>query len=360
MLEYSCSWRRSSVAFLLLGSWLSAQQPALRGLDPVALCGGQELAGAADFTIERGGHRYQFANADNRALFEREPGRYEIQLGGACARMGPLSGAGDPQRFHVHRERIYIFASDQCRAGFIKRTDAFLATDEPVPMDPASIAAGRQMVERAAAGHGGVDRLRAWRSYRHEHERKDGDITERWRTTLRLPAAARFEHDYTQGEKTWRYANVVDGETGWSLANDKSQPLGGDAVRELQRNLAAEPLVALRLVLDGAAVAVPAGEREVAGIAVVEFAVWCHGQVVTFGLGADGLVATSRCRGRGPGLWFGALERVFADHREHGGLLVPGAVRGFFDGKEDAKLHERREQIVVDAELSASLFTAPK
>lgn len=353
------SWRCQLT--LLLTAWsLPAQTTALRGLDPVALCGGEELAGSTDFVVERGRYRYQFANAANRTSFEREPERFEIQLDGACARMGPLSGSGDPQRFHVHRQRIYIFASDQCRDGFVKRHDAFLATEEPAPTDAAAIAAGRLLVERAARAHGGVERLRQWTSYYHEREEQKDDTTQRWRTHLRLPATARFDHDYTQGKQTWRNANVlVGGTSAFALVGDKAQPLGVDAKRELQRSLAAEPLVALRLVLDGAAVAVPAGKREVAGIAVEEFAVWCHGQSVAFGLGNDDRVRTSRCRSRAPGMWFGAVDRVFADHREHGGLTVPGSVQGFFEGKEAPALHEQRRGIVIDSALPDSLFVMP-
>jgi hypothetical protein len=57
-------------------------------LDPVAYVGGQELAGKDDFTIDRGGFRYKFVDANNKSTFEKDPERNEIQLGGACARMG--------------------------------------------------------------------------------------------------------------------------------------------------------------------------------------------------------------------------------------------------------------------------------
>ena len=345
---------------LLPAAAVMAQQPALRGLDPVALCKGQEQPGKPELALQHGAYRYQFASADQQALFTKDPERYEIQLGGACARMGPLSGTGDAQRWLVHKERIYIFASDQCREGFRKRHDAFLAIDEPAPTDAAALAAGKALVERAALGHGGAERLRAWRSYRHERSAKNGDTTDLRRTWLQLPATARFDHDYTQGDKTWRYANVLTPATTFSLANDKGKLLGKDAAHELQFELFGEPLVALRLVLAGDALAVPAGTREVGGVAVEEFTVWYHQRTITFGIGQDGRVRTARCRGRGPGLWFATLERVYDDFQEHGGLHVPTSVRVLFDGQDVPAMHERREKIVVDGELPDGLFTAPK
>ncbi|MGB3965963.1 MAG: hypothetical protein WBO45_04475, partial [Planctomycetota bacterium] len=126
---------------LLVALPAPAQLPALRGLDPVALSQGKEEAGKTDLTATAGEHRYQFASEANRAQFTADPARFAIQLGGACARMGPTSGQGDAQRWHMHKERIYIFASDQCREAFKKDGDRFLDLDEPRPTPDAAAAA---------------------------------------------------------------------------------------------------------------------------------------------------------------------------------------------------------------------------
>src|SRR5918998_1303968 len=73
----------------------------LDGLDPVLLTGGKEVQGEEAFSVKRGRFRYLFANAETKATFEREPGRYEIQLDGTCARMGPTV-QGNPDLFAVH------------------------------------------------------------------------------------------------------------------------------------------------------------------------------------------------------------------------------------------------------------------
>jgi len=89
----------------------------LEGLDPVLLAGGKEAQGDEAFAVTRGQFRYLFAGAETKAAFEKEPGRFEIQLGGACAKMGPTV-RGNPDLFLVHEGRIYIFGSEECVKAF--------------------------------------------------------------------------------------------------------------------------------------------------------------------------------------------------------------------------------------------------
>ena len=68
----------------------------LEGLDPVMLSQGKEVQGDMKFKVTRGKFQYIFANAENKATFEKDPSRYEIQLDGHCARMGaPTGGNAD-------------------------------------------------------------------------------------------------------------------------------------------------------------------------------------------------------------------------------------------------------------------------
>src|SRR5262245_34140785 len=88
-------------------TYAQRQQPldALEGLDPVLLTQGKEAQGEMDITVTRGQFRYMFANAANKAAFEQDPTRYEIQLNGACARMGaPVQG--NPDLYAAHNGRI--------------------------------------------------------------------------------------------------------------------------------------------------------------------------------------------------------------------------------------------------------------
>jgi YHS domain-containing protein len=89
---------------------------ALKGLDPVLLSQGKEAKGEEKLSLTHKGFKYLFANAEDKARFEKEPKRFEIQLSGECP---VVPGAdGNPEIFTVYNERIYIFASENCLANF--------------------------------------------------------------------------------------------------------------------------------------------------------------------------------------------------------------------------------------------------
>ena len=124
-----------AVALLVVVGGLSvAAQPSviqkseavlsLKGLDPVMLAKGKEVKGDEKLAVTRSGFRYLFSSAANKAIFEKEPKLYEIQMGGSCP---VVPGAeGDPDRFVVYKERIYIFASDQCVESFKANPEEFV------------------------------------------------------------------------------------------------------------------------------------------------------------------------------------------------------------------------------------------
>lgn len=58
---------------------------ALQGYDPVAYFTVKKpTKGSPQFTATYKGARYQFANAEHKAEFEKSPARYEPQFGGYC------------------------------------------------------------------------------------------------------------------------------------------------------------------------------------------------------------------------------------------------------------------------------------
>lgn len=338
-----------------------AQALAVKGLDPVALCNGQEVAGKPDLAVRHGAYVYQFATAANAAVFQGAPQRYAIQWDGACARMGPLSGTGDPERFVVHDDHIFIFASDACRDSFLKKPALFLDPDAPKPEpDAEAHAAGVRLLERAFTGHGGRDRLLAWRSYRHDREVQKDGMTEQFRFACEWPDRVRRDHDISQGDQSWRFARLLAGDRGQFIDNGKPRPMGDAARREMRRNLLHEPLFALRLACSGGAIAAGRGANTVGGVAVEEFELWQEACSVVLGVDAEGRVRTARYRGRGPGLWFGAVECVFDDFTTVGGLLLPQSVRATFDGKDAPGLAERRQHLEVDAPIDPKLLELPR
>jgi YHS domain-containing protein len=84
----------------------------LLGYDPVAyFTEGRPTRGKAEFKVSLPDRTYYFANAENRAKFQAEPGRYEPQYGGFCS-----SGAAfaiklgsDPTAWEIYQGRLFIF-----------------------------------------------------------------------------------------------------------------------------------------------------------------------------------------------------------------------------------------------------------
>jgi YHS domain-containing protein len=119
---------------MLVGMISQAAQPSviqkadavvpLKGLDPVMLAKGKEVKGDEKISVTRSGFRYLFSSDANKAVFEKEPKLYEIQMGGSCP---VVPGAeGNPDLFVVYKERIYIFATDGCVDSFKANPEEFV------------------------------------------------------------------------------------------------------------------------------------------------------------------------------------------------------------------------------------------
>jgi putative intracellular protease/amidase/YHS domain-containing protein len=126
-LSVTCAWCLSS------GLWPGARaggqdapwgKPvALKGLDPVLLTEGKEVKGQAELSATRDKFRYVFVDAVNKAKFEKDPARYEIQFHGGCAMM-PDTPA-QPDLFTVYKGRIYAFACEDCQAAFREKPEKY-------------------------------------------------------------------------------------------------------------------------------------------------------------------------------------------------------------------------------------------
>ena len=206
----------------------------LEGLDPVLLAGGKETQGDEKFSVKRGRFRYLFANAETKAAFEREPGRYEIQLEGTCARMGPTV-QGNPDLFTVHEKRIYIFGSEECVKLFKAAPASYL---EPVAAAAAPAATyseeakkrGRALVEKAGEAMGGAARVDGLASYQEKGtvgSRSPQGVTE-IKTTLAMlyPDKIRLERTLSFGT----LATVVTPAGGFFVF-----PRGGSEMLDVQR-----------------------------------------------------------------------------------------------------------------------------
>jgi len=150
------------LAGLASAAWAQASAQVvevLEGLDPVLLVQGKEAQGDLKLSVTRGQFRYLFANEANKAAFEKDPARYEIQLGGACARMGaPANGIAD--LYTVYQGRIYIFGSGQCKTAFVAAPEKYLPPEnKPMHATPEMLKKGQALLEKAVAARAGFSKL---------------------------------------------------------------------------------------------------------------------------------------------------------------------------------------------------------
>src|SRR5262245_57697630 len=131
------------------GQTYAQQKPpvdVLEGLDPVMLAQGKETQGEMNITVTRGKFRYMFANAANKATFEQDPARYEIQLEGHCAPTG-----GNPDLHTVYQGRIYIFGSEECKQQFDAAPQSFFEPERKsgvAAARPAELKKGQALIEQ--------------------------------------------------------------------------------------------------------------------------------------------------------------------------------------------------------------------
>lgn len=122
---------RFSIAILLAVVIFPPATPAkvedgavvLKGLDPVALVEGKEVAGAEGFTSTLGKFRYRFATAEHKARFDAAPDRFAVQ-GEKCTVMTKVPAS--PDLFLVHDGKIFLFGSPRCQASFRADPAAYL------------------------------------------------------------------------------------------------------------------------------------------------------------------------------------------------------------------------------------------
>lgn len=103
---------------------------AVQGYDVVAyFTDGKPVKGSAQFTSTHGGGTYQFASAEHKAAFDKEPDKYAPQFGGYCA-YGVSKGSLvkiEPDAFQIVNGRLLLQYDTGIRAKFSKDTAGNLA-----------------------------------------------------------------------------------------------------------------------------------------------------------------------------------------------------------------------------------------
>jgi putative intracellular protease/amidase/YHS domain-containing protein len=110
----------------------------LKGPDPVALTADKEIRGKEEFSVTRGRFKYLFANRINRAKFEAEPERYEIQRDGECMVMPGVKT--NAEIFKIHQGKIYAFGTLLCRERFTLSPESFINPKLRADFKPRNVA----------------------------------------------------------------------------------------------------------------------------------------------------------------------------------------------------------------------------
>lgn len=308
--------------------------------DVVELVNGKRVEATEDFATSHGKFTYWFVDEANLKKFQASPETYAIQLGGACARMGPLSGEGTPRLPAVHDGKVYLFASEACRNAFLDAPDHFLATDDPKPAVTEETAArGRRLLGKAVdaiACHAQIDAVTTYRETLQRTQESRGETyTVADTVTLMRPDGVRVDNCWN--DTCWAF--VARGGDAWSEDADGTIDLVLAQRMELLRNECRHPYRFLWArdskdiiaMADGAhrTITVPDdGEIDVE-LVTVHF----EHAATTLGLDDDGRIRFMAYRGRGPDGTIGDVERIYSRFRALDGLNVPSRVDVSFNSE---------------------------
>jgi YHS domain-containing protein len=337
---------------------------ALDGLDPVLLVQGKEVMGKSALSVVRGGFTYLFSTPETKATFERDPARYEIQLGGQCARMGKTAG-GNPSDFLVHDGKIYIFGSDECHKRFEAAPAKFLPpAAASLPSSKEASTQGARYVERAVQSIGGAKLLDALTTYVESvsqvQKTPQGEVPVNTKTMWLFPESVRQERTGTFQGKTRSAAQVLSPSGSWFVGGaGQAFPQPEFARPSLQRDFGRHPVALLRARRDPRFKAAALDAATVEGTRVERVRI-VNGPVdVTLGLDHEGRIHSVGSEDRGNGGEYGAFTVLYTDYRRVEGLLLPFAVKALFNGQLDTSQTWTVDSIALNVPLDAALF-APK
>jgi YHS domain-containing protein len=354
----------------LLAAGAAAQTPpvveALDGIDPVVLLQqGNEVFGKADLAVERGRFRYLFSSAETRAVFERDPSKYEIQLGGACARMG-AAARGNPSDYLVHNGRIYIFGSDECHQRFAAAPEKYLAPPPPpLPSSAEAAAKGRALLDRLAAALGGADRIAGISSYvetaSQVQRRGNQEVSMSTRAIWQFPRQARLERTMPnmQGGQAI-IATVLTDSDAWSAMQQRVFPMLEEARPTLELYFGRHPLAILKARTEPGFQAAALEPATVEGTSVERVRVRHRGLDATVALEAkSGRLHSIEFTDRNMEGQVGTYMLIYSDFRDASGLKLPYAIRSLFDGQPDAFQTWTVQSTEVNPAIDAGLFQKP-
>jgi YHS domain-containing protein len=304
-------------------------------LDPIELVKGIQVQG--DKAISHKHHRfeYYFANEANRATFAGDPAKYEIQMGGACARMGALNTGGNPEIYTVYEHQIYLFASKACRTGFLRDPNRLLdRADEKPEGDARSKQFGELWLQQVVDANGGKEAIDGLKSFSEKSERiityGDRDYTVVDETAIQFDGTDYDAVRFTSWDNEGSVQAVKDGE-GYFRYNDGPVPMHQQQKNELHKMLLRNPLMILKMRNKPGFSAVAHPVEENSPIKYVSVNI----DDTTTELGIEietNRIVSTRYQGRGPTSAFGEIKCTYSDFKTVDGITVPTTIETGFDG----------------------------
>jgi len=327
----------AATALLALVPPLPAHQPVaereLFPFDPVILIGtGERLEGQAVRESAYGNYRYRFATEASQKAFDAMPSRFAIAMGGGCARMGPLSGAGEVGRFEVLDDQLYIFASDACRESFLKSPKDFLeVADAPFPTEARGVELAKLSRRWLRAEAACPREIVVWGA---RMERR-GEVEHGVRTEVRLGPNLTFAELSTWDTSAWwTVATFAHADPRTPALRAKrsntqgEQPLDDAQLEAFRRVAMCEPLFLSRILLqpDAKFASGGAAEWKVGAATLAGEILRIHWRGVTVEWlvkPATGQPVAQRAVRRARDMRFAAVTEAFSEWNDLGGVRVP-------------------------------------
>jgi len=341
----------SLLILIFFVSLVSAQSAAsetlipLEGLDPVMLSQGKEVQGDMKYKVTRGRFQYLFASEENKAAFEKDPSKYEIQLDGHCARMGAPT-TGDPDLYAVHKGRIYVFGSAECQTLFKATPEKYLE----VPVAPKSPSAemvkrGQELIAKAAealAPGAKLDQLRSLQRTDVRENKVKNNLVLSFPDTLRQETI----------RPNFTLTSIITPSDSFVVVNNAARPMSEASRAAIYKELNHDLLVLLR------ARTRPDFKASLSGNGAVD--VELPGFTTTLGIDpGTGRVVSQTYTGRGPGGVVGQIVINYSDYRTVEGLSLPFKMTATFDGQPFPALSATAEAITVNGQIDPSTFKKP-
>ena len=346
-------------------------EAALEGLDPVLLVQGKEVMGSLKISSVRGRFKYYFVNEEDKATFEKEPTRYEIQLNGACARMGaPVEGSLD--NYAVHNGRIYIFGSEECKTRFVAAPEKYLEDESAAkpkqPASPEALKKGQELIEKAVTSMAGPAVIDGLTSYQEkstsQQRRRGGDVDVKTSLTIVFPNSIRTDQvapDYNNPSVKREVAVVLTSTDAFATTANETRPVAAATQTNQQQELNRRPLAILRARKGSGFRAIAAGSTNVAETAVEQVVVDLDGASHTLGIDpATGRILSLSYRRRGPDGDFGQVVKIFSDFRIVNGVTLPFKVAATFNGEPWKEQSSTIESITINGTVDPAVFEKPK